>query len=188
MPLIAEVSKEKTSADAARISDDFKQTLRTSFLPNFFKTLAHAPAVMEGTWHAYRGTCRTGSVPASLKEMIFAAISTARGCEYCEAAHLAFAKVDGVPSETIETLVKGFLGLPPGRTRDVLYFAIKCAMRPVTLTEEDYQGLRNHGFSTAEIVEIVGACAFAMYATTVADAFRVQVDPEFREILSPMVV
>src|SRR5690348_1982154 len=112
MPLIAVVPDREIDGDAARISEEFRQTLGTAFLPNFFKTLAHAPAVMEGTWHAYRGICRTGTVPTDLKEMIFAAISTARGCRYCEAAHLAFARVDSVSSETLETLVKGFAGLP----------------------------------------------------------------------------
>jgi len=115
--------------------------------------------------------------------MVFAAISIVRNCHYCETAHLAFAKVCGANPETLEELRKDVTRLKPGPTRDVIRFAVKCGMNPNTLRESDYDLLREHGFSVAQIVEIVGAAAFAMYATTIADAFQVQTDPEFFEIL-----
>ena len=80
--------------------EEFRQDKSTSFVPNFFKTMANSPTAVRGTWDVYRQVGHRGVVPTALKEMIFVVISVARNCKYCESAHLAFCKVLGVDSET----------------------------------------------------------------------------------------
>ena len=56
-PLIDEATAQ---GDVARIFAEFRRTKGTAFVPNFFKTLAGAPAAMEGTWNVYRDVGQSG--------------------------------------------------------------------------------------------------------------------------------
>jgi uncharacterized peroxidase-related enzyme len=174
---------ENGSDEVKKVFSEFRQDNSTSFVPNFFKTLANSPTAVRGTWDVYRQVGNRGIVPTALKEMIFVAISNARSCKYCESAHLAFCKVLGVDSETMAALVHNLDAVRPVRFKDILKFSVKCALNPQSLSEGDYVGLRSHGLSSEEIVEIIAMCAFSMYATTFADATRIAIDDEFTDLL-----
>jgi len=176
---------EDAGEEVGKVFTEFRQDKNTSFVPNFFKTMAHSPTAVRGTWDVYRQVGNRGIVPTALKEMIFVVISAARGCQYCESAHLAFCKVLGVDAETMVDLVRDMDAIRPLRARDILKFSVKCGLTPQALTTEDYAVLHSHGLSNEEIVEIVAMCAFSMYATTFADATKVAIDDEFRAILQP---
>jgi uncharacterized peroxidase-related enzyme len=152
--------------------------------PNFFKTLAHAPQALEATWTAYRGTTTRGALPEALKEMIFVAISVARDCKYCKAAHLAFCSLLNVEAEDLAALTENIDALRPERTRDIIRFSVKCALEPRNLEPSDYARLRQQGITDNEIIETVAMCGFAMYAITVADALKLDIDAEAANILT----
>ena len=151
---------------------------------NFFKTLANSPTALRATWEAYRNVSWRGTVPTVLKEMMFVAISTARACHYCKIAHLAFCKLLGCDDDTRRSLVENLDALLPRRSADAVKFAVKAALHPAEIDSADYQGLRAHGISDAEIAEILAMTAFSMYATTLADAFHLSVDSEFEHVLA----
>jgi uncharacterized peroxidase-related enzyme len=179
-PIIDEVTAQ---GDVARVFADFRRTKGTAFVPNFFKTLANAPAAMEGTWNVYRDVGNRGLLPTALKEMLFVAISAARNCQYCTTAHLAFCTLLGVGAATLSLLETNISAIEPPRTRAVIHFAVRCATDPASLTAADYDALRAQGITDAELVEIVAMSAFSVYATIVADALKVDIDPGFHAIL-----
>jgi uncharacterized peroxidase-related enzyme len=157
----------------------YKQILDVKHLrmvPNFLKTLANSDAVLEGTWSVYRNVSTRGSISEVLKEMMFVAISAAKKCVYCEAAHLAFCRILKVDAETCNNLVNNLDALRPDRTRDIVRFAVKTGTDPKSLTDADYDTLKRHGIKEEEIIEIVAMAAFAVYAITVADALQLEVD------------
>ena len=157
----------------------YKQILEVKHLravPNFFKTLANSQPVLEGTWNVYRNVSTQGSITEVLKEMIFVAISAAKQCEYCEAAHLAFCRILKVDAETCKNLVNNLDAIRPERTRDILRFSVKAGTEPKNLSDADYGKLKKHGITDNEIIEIVAMSAFATYAITVADALKLDVD------------
>lgn len=123
--------------------EEIRREKRLPFVPNFFKTLAHAPQALEATWMAYRGTTTRGALPEALKEMIFVAISVARDCKYCKAAHLAFCSLLNVEPEDLAALTENIDALRPERTRDIIRFSVKCALEPRNLEPSDYQGCGN---------------------------------------------
>jgi uncharacterized peroxidase-related enzyme len=169
--------------DVKRVFEEIRREKRLPFVPNFFKTLGHAPQSLEATWMAYRGISARGALPEALKEMIFVAISVARDCKYCAAAHLAFCNLLSVESDTLADLTENINALRPERTRDIVQFSVKCALESRNIEQSDYDNLRQHGITDSEIVEIITMCGFAMYATTVADALRLDVDHEAKNIL-----
>jgi uncharacterized peroxidase-related enzyme len=179
-PLIDEVTAQ---GDVARVFAEFRRTKGTAFVPNFFKTLAHAPAALEGTWNVNRDVGNRGLLPTALKEMVFVAISAARNCQYCTTAHLAFCALLGVDAATLTLLDTNIDAIEPQRTREVLRFAVHCATNPGSLTLADYEVLRSHGITEAELVELVAMAAFSVYATIVADALKVDIDTGFHAIL-----
>lgn len=183
MAFLRVIEESAASGVNAEVFSAFRKTKGTPFVPNFFKTLANAPIVAQGTWSVYRDVGHYGKVPKSIKEMLFVAVSQARGCKYCEAAHQAICRLFGVDKETLETLARDLNELKPGRTRDVIKFGVKAALEPQSIAQEDYDGLRRHGLSDEEIVEVIGMAAFSVYANIVADATRVETDAEFDRII-----
>jgi uncharacterized peroxidase-related enzyme len=178
------IPEHEATGEAARVYEEIRETLGIVFVPNFFKTLANSPTALRATWEAYRNVSWRGNVPTVLKEMMFVAISAARKCHYCETAHLAFCKLLGSDSETRRSLVEDLDAIRPRRSAEAVKFAVKAALNPAEMDSADYQGLRDHGISDAEIAEILAMTAFSMYATTLADAFHLSVDAEFEDILA----
>src|SRR5258708_12336595 len=117
----------------------YKQILNVKhlrFVPNFFKTLANSPAVLEGTWSVYRNISTRGSLSEALKEMIFVAISAAKKCEYCEAAHLAFCRILKVDPETCNNLFKNLDDIHPEPKRDIIGFSVNPRSSPNNLLHQ----------------------------------------------------
>jgi uncharacterized peroxidase-related enzyme len=181
---LAVIPEDESVGDVKRVFDEIRREKRIPFVPNFFKTLAHAPQSLEATWMAYRGLTTRGALPEALKEMIFVAICVAQGCKYCEAAHLAFCSLLSVKPEDLGALIENIDVLRPERTRDIVQFSVKCALQPRMLEQADFAKLREHGITDSEIAETVAMCGFAMYAVTVADALRLDIDPEVADILA----
>ena len=184
MALITPIPEHAERGDVARVYEEIRETLGIAFVPNFFKTISNSPTALRGTWEAYRNASWRGTVPTVLKEMMFVAISVARGCRYCEIAHLALCKLLGCDAATCRSLVKNLDALRPRRNADAVAFAVKAALRPAEIADADYQALRDHGISDAEIAEILAMTAFSMYATTLADAFQLSPDAEFEHIVA----
>jgi len=160
-------------------SNIYKEILKVKhlrYVPNFFKTLANSPSILEGIWTAYRNVSTRGAIPEVLKEMIFVAISAARNCAYCEAAHHAFCRILRVDEETCKNLVSSVDSIRPERTRDIVKFGLKAGLDPQSINDADYDILKKHGIDRAEIIEIVAMSGFAVQAITIADALKLDVD------------
>jgi uncharacterized peroxidase-related enzyme len=171
------IIREETASDATnRTYKEILDVKHLRFVPNFFTILANSPAALEGTWSVYRNISTRGSISEVLKEMIFVAISAAKKCEYCEAAHLAFCRILKADPETCKNLVNNLNALRPERTRDIIRFSVKAGTDPKSLIDADYDALKRHGINDSEIIEIVAMAAFAMYAITIADALKLELD------------
>jgi uncharacterized peroxidase-related enzyme len=179
MPKIPLLQSSDAPAEVQTVYLDFQRRMGFPEPPNFIKAQGHSLAVARGTWSLVQHVLVGGTLPRSLKEMMFVAVSRDRGCRYCEAAHLACCRMLGVDPETMSDLVNNVAELSPPRTRDLLTFAVKCARNPQSIDEADYAMLRGHGLSQAEILEAVAMSALAVYANIMADATGVEDDKMF---------
>ena len=176
MPVFRMVEEGQADAAARQIFREILAVKHIRKIPNFFKTLANNATVLEGTWSIYRDVGSHGLIDEALKEMIFVAISAAKKCKYCQAAHLAFCRILNVDPESCENVARNVDALRPVRVRDIMRFAVKTATTPQKLTQKDYRSLKRHKLSDAEIIEIVAMSAFAVYAITVAEALKLEED------------
>jgi uncharacterized peroxidase-related enzyme len=165
--------------EARAVYEEFHTQMGFPSPPAFILTQGHSPTVARGTWDLVRRVLVQGVLPRAIKEMMFVAISYERNCRYCTAAHIACCKMLGVDPLWIELSAGKVNALPDPRMRDMILFALKCAMTPQAVTMGDYAILRAYGLSDREIVEIVSMAGLSVYANILADATGMEEDPQF---------
>jgi AhpD family alkylhydroperoxidase len=84
------------SAEVRAVFDDIKRTRRVYDVNNFWKYLAHEPALLKRTWQSIKEVMTPGALDALTKGMIYVAVSVTNGCEYCIASHSAAARKAGM--------------------------------------------------------------------------------------------
>ncbi|MHC8320932.1 carboxymuconolactone decarboxylase family protein [Pseudomonas sp. GB2N2] len=124
---------------------------KIGFLPNVFKTLTHAPAVLT-SYLQQSATLGKTSLSATEKEAIFLATSQVNGCDYCLAAHTLFAGKAGLSAQDILDARRGELN------------AFATLARQITesrghLSNEQIEAARAAGIDDAKIVEVIAHVA-----------------------------
>lgn len=93
------LSDEELSADALAVFDEIRRLRGTDYVNNFWRTLAHDPALLRATWDRLKVVMAPGALDPLVKEMIYVAVSTANGCSYCVHSHTAAARAKGMTPE-----------------------------------------------------------------------------------------
>jgi len=124
---------------------------KIGFLPNVFKTLAHAPAVL-AAYLQQSATLGKTSLSATEKEAIFLATSQVNGCDYCLAAHTLFAGKAGLSAQDI-------LSARHGQLNAFATLAQQITETRGHLSLEQLDAARAAGINDSKIVEVVGHIA-----------------------------
>lgn len=124
---------------------------KIGFLPNVFKTLAQAPAVLSSYLQQSAALGKT-SLSATEKEAIFLATSQVNGCDYCLAAHTVFAGKAGLSALDILSARNGQLN------------AFATLARQITesrghLSNEQIAAARAAGINDSKIIEVIAHVA-----------------------------
>lgn len=90
------LSDEEVSAEALAVFNEIRAARGTDYVNNFWRALAHDPALLKATWERLKDVMGPGDLDPLVKEMIYIAVSTANGCEYCVHSHTAAAKAKGM--------------------------------------------------------------------------------------------
>jgi AhpD family alkylhydroperoxidase len=107
MATVPLISDEEASAEVLAVFADIRKTRGTDFINNFWRALAHDPAVLKSTWQEIKRVMGAGGALDPLtKEMIYIAVSTANSCSYCIHSHTASARAKGMTDEQYADLVK----------------------------------------------------------------------------------
>ncbi len=102
---VALVQEHEATGLVKQIYDDIKATKQIDFVPNFWKTLAHYPPLLEQTWLRLKAAMAPGKLDALTKEMIALAVSATNGCEYCVNSHTAAVRKLGLDNEGLGELM-----------------------------------------------------------------------------------
>jgi len=87
---------DEAGAEARAVFDDIRKVRGTDYVNNFWRALAHDPALLRATWERLKVVMGPGDLDPLVKEMIYIAVSTANGCSYCVHSHTAAAKAKGM--------------------------------------------------------------------------------------------
>ncbi len=152
-------------------------------VPTLQQALAPLPETMNALWDLSLATMKEGRLSEEMKRAIFVVTAAAGECDYCTAAHMLYLFRFGWSPEDCADIVEG---RPSARLDErhnaALDFARVVAARPAAVTDEMCDDLRRHGWSDAEIVEIVTTVALLKYTSTVATAL----DVPFEKVMLPL--
>ena len=96
-------------ADAApevrAVYDEIMRARGTDWVNNFWKALAHDPALLRRTWEQVQAVMAPGALDPLVKEMVYVAVSATNGCEYCTYSHTAAARKKGMSEAMLMELM-----------------------------------------------------------------------------------
>ena len=75
---------------------DIRATRGDDRINNFWRGLAHDPALLERTWTTLKAVMGEGTLDPLTKELIYVAVSIANGCSYYIHSHTAAARLKGL--------------------------------------------------------------------------------------------
>jgi len=93
------LSDEDVSAEALAVFTEIRTLRGTDYVNNFWRSLAHDPGLLRATWDRLKVVMAPGALDPLVKEMLYIAVSTTNGCEYCVHSHTAAAKAKGMTPE-----------------------------------------------------------------------------------------
>lgn len=96
MGTVSLLSDEEAAPEARVVFDEIRAARKTDYVNNFWRALAHDPALLRATWDRLKVVMGPGELDPLVKEMVYVAVSVANGCTYCVHSHTAAAKAKGM--------------------------------------------------------------------------------------------
>lgn len=105
MTMVPLLSDGQLSPEAAAVFADIRATRKTDFVNNFWRAMAHDPALLKRTWESVKEVMAPGALDPLTKELIYVAVSITNACEYCIRSHGAAARAKGMTDAQFMELV-----------------------------------------------------------------------------------
>lgn len=93
------LTDEELSPEAAEVFADIRAVRGSDFVNNFWRALAHDPALLKATWERLKVVMAPGALDPLVKEMLYIAVSATNGCSYCAHSHTTAARAKGITPE-----------------------------------------------------------------------------------------
>jgi len=105
MSIFKPIKESKAKGKVKKIFADIKKKRNIKKIPNFWRSIAHNPELLERTWDNLRQIMKKGSLDPVTKELIYVAVSITNSCEYCIRSHTAAAKKKGATNQMIKEMI-----------------------------------------------------------------------------------
>ena len=97
MSTIRPPSNPESDPRVRAVFDDIRNTRKTDFINNLWRTLAFEPALLERTWSEVKELmAKPTHLDPLTKELVYIAVSVANACSYCIHSHTAAARAKGM--------------------------------------------------------------------------------------------
>ncbi|MDK0524421.1 carboxymuconolactone decarboxylase family protein [Streptomyces sp. ML-6] len=129
---------------------------RHGHVGDMVSTMAHSPAVLGGYLQLGRAMGRA-KLDRRISERISIAVQALQGCGLCLDAHVGAARAMGVDEEEIERARTGTSADPA--IAAIIALALQVYREPTSITDEQVDALREHGYSDRAMADVVGVVA-----------------------------
>lgn len=153
-----QINPEQAEGDAKEVLDKIKSKL--GGLPNIFKVMAQAPAVVEA-YLGFSGALAKSSLSAQQREAIALAVAAKNKCEYCAAAHSAMGQRAGLSGEDISAALNGKSSDP--KTQALVSLALRIVGSSGHLSEQEHAELETSGLTQQEIIETIAVVSLNIF-------------------------
>jgi uncharacterized peroxidase-related enzyme len=154
---------------------------KTGFVPNVFLALAHRPDELRA-FMAYHDALmlKESGLTKGEREMIVVATSGANNCLYCVVAHGAILRVIEKKPLLADQLAVNYLKADiTERQAAMLDFALTVADDSSSLVDDDYELLREYGFTDEDIWDIGAIAAFFALSNRMSNLISIRPNDEF---------
>lgn len=176
-------------ADEATLPEDMRAMFdqmraKPGFVPNVFQAYAIRPEQLQGFVALYNSIMEADSgLTKAEREMIAVAVSAQNHCFYCLVSHGAVLRIRSKDPVLADTVAANYRAAPLSpRHRAMLDYAVKITVASATCGDDDIETLRGHGFSDADIMDIIQTAAFFNYSNRVASALGMRPNREYHSM------
>lgn len=170
VPLVPE---SEASGQLADVYEEVRHSLDVDFVPDMFRLLSTQPHLLEAVLTGYRATFLQGQLGRQVKELVAAWTARVNECPYCVGTHTFFMLVHGGSQALVSAVetADSVEDLPvDDRTRALLALVEKVTRTPWRITDGDWTGTRETGWSDTELLEAVFTSALFNTITRLVDA------------------
>lgn len=168
------------------LPEDIRQRIlavqeKSGFVPNVFLVLAHRPDEFRA-FFAYHDALmdKPGNLTKAEREMIVVATSAANQCQYCVIAHGAILRIRGKNPLIADQVAINYRKADiTQRQKGMLDFAMKVSTRAYEVGDEDFEMLKQHGFTEEDIWDIMAITAFFGMSNRIANVTSMRPNDEF---------
>ena len=98
------IEYQDATPEVKAVYDDILTTRKPDYINNFWKAIAHDPALLKRTWEGLKAIMAPGALDPLTKELLYIAVSVTNNCQYCIASHTASAFSKGMTPEMFKEL------------------------------------------------------------------------------------
>lgn len=164
------INKDNASDKAKEVLTEIESKIGK--IINIFKVMANSSAVLK-TYLGIDKALSEKSLDSAIAERIAINIANINGCEYCNAAHSYLAK-NVLSEEEISSARKGKSS--DAKAQAALDFAASVMKNAGKVSDEEFEKIKNAGFSDGEILEIVAVVALNFFTNSINNVSRTPVD------------
>jgi uncharacterized peroxidase-related enzyme len=179
MAFIEGIPVDKASGDVRGMYE--RTQAAVGYVPNYAKAFSHRPQVM-AAWSALLASIRS-NLDTRRYELITLAAARALHSSYCMLAHGSVLRRQCYSAEQLTAIARSpaTAGLAPADVA-MMAFAERVARDASSIGEGEVRGLREHGFTDAEIFDIAAIAAARCFFSKLLDALGAEPDAPFAEL------
>jgi uncharacterized peroxidase-related enzyme len=140
-------------------------------VPNFLRTLAHSPGLLEG-FIALNGALNKTKLDPKLRELAYIRVSEINSCGYCLEHHKKSARKVGLDERQVNETEDATSELYDELQKDVLQYAEEVT-RNIVVSDELADRLR-HALTEQELVELAVTVALANFTNRISETLRLE--------------
>jgi len=174
--------------DLADLPEDLQERIEAEredagFVPNVFLAYGYKPSHFRAFFQYYDALVEDTELEREEVEMIVVAVSGANDCYYCNVAHGALVRIYADAPLLADQLVANPRTADVSEThRRMLAFALDLTERPERIDEDDFDALREVGYSEEAIWDIGAVTAFFNLSNRMAHLADMRPNREFHEM------
>ncbi|WKN32961.1 carboxymuconolactone decarboxylase family protein [Porifericola rhodea] len=178
------IEYNKANSEVITINNDTMREMGIPCVHNWFKCQGNNATLFRGNREKLKSSLLQEGVPFILKQLIIFNISQKKGCIYCAHAHRL---MEDSMSKTL-TDQEGFKvsehsgsDYIPSAYNTAIRIVTKAALDPASTTHNDFEELRDVGYTDHEIQELMNLADLTSMHNTTADISGIKINNELME-------
>ena len=179
MAFINTIPEDKASHQVKQMYDE--DLAERGYIPNYSRAFSHRPQVMDA-WGNLLGSIRN-NMDTHRYELVTLAAARALRSSYCMLAHGSILRKKYYSSKQLNLIARDYdrADLTAAEIAMMAY-AEQVVRDATTITQDDIDKLRAHGFSDAEIFDITATATARCFFSKILDALGVEADEIYLEL------